>query len=258
MVMRAKKRTLTCLRFACLIVTFALCTSRAYGQTSLPFTDTFTALDQHRWFVSDGWSNGDWAANDWSRDQVYARGGTLHIELERRRGREKPFTSGEVQSRERFQYGYFESRLRAPRGSGLVTGFFSYFRHGSDESTWDEIDIEILGRDTRAVQFTYFRNGERRGVTKNLWFDASRDFHTYAFDWQPGRIRWYVDGRMLHEVEGAADTLPQRPQQILVSLWNSNTLGDWLGPIPITMRRAHLLVDCLAYAPTYQGAALCS
>jgi endo-1,3-1,4-beta-glycanase ExoK len=223
------------------------------------FIDRFAEFERSRWVVSDGWSNGEWTANDWRRSQVRLReSGGIDLVLARSRSRgAKPFSSGEVQSGDEYRYGYFEVQMRAARGSGLVSGFFTYTRPDG-EHTWDEIDIEILGRNTRRIQLTYFQGGQRQAVTLPLRFDAAARMHTYAFEWRPTHIRWYVDGRLLHEVRGEGLAIPQRQQRLYLHLWNSSTLTDWLGPIsrsrgPWTMR-----VGCVAHAPRFSGRPLCA
>lgn len=220
-----------------------------------PFIDRFQGIDRARWRLSDGWDNGPWIANDWRAAQVGHFPDGVHVVLARNRNGAKRFSSGELQTHTLYQFGYFETRMQAPRGSGLVTGFFTYNRP-EGESSWDEIDIEILGRDTRSVQFTYFRDGERVPVVVPLGFDAAAGFHTYGFEWRRDRIRWYVDGVLMHEVTGAG--IPnERPQRLLMSLWNSSELTQWVGPImpwegPWTLR-----VSCVAQAETYTGHQLC-
>lgn len=226
----------------------------ALGQE--PFIDRFQTLDETRWRVSDGWSNGEWTANDWRRTQIRHAPGDLQVTLARTRGGDKRFSSGELQSDMAFHYGYFEIRMRAPRGSGLVSGFFTYTRAGGTQ-TWDEIDIEILGRNTRAVQFTYFSRGIRYITTQRLPFDASQGMHTYGFEWTPGAIRWYVDGVLFHEETGERGPLPQSEQRLYLHLWNSETLRGWLGPILPWDGPWRMEVSCVAYAPSYEGRSLC-
>lgn len=226
-------------------------------QVGPAFIDNFAVLDQTRWRVSDGWSNGEWTANDWRARQIQRTGSGIDITLARQQGAEKSFSSGELQSDAGYRYGYYEVRMQAPRGSGLVSGFFTYTRPG-DESTWDEIDIEILGRNTRAIQFTYWRRGRQHITTVPLPFDASQGQHVYGFDWQPGYIRWYADGRMVHEETGTNGPLPQASQRIYLHLWNSETLTDWLGPIWPWDGPWRLSVSCVAQAASYGGRPLCT
>src|SRR5262245_60878328 len=159
-----------------------------------PFVDTMDDVENGRWRVADGWTNGEWTANDWRASQIQPAAEGIEITLAPTAGGEKRFSSGELQSEDTYRYGYFETRLQAARGSGLVTGFFTYARPGGEKS-WDEIDIEILGRDTRSIQFTYFRGGENHIVEAPLPFDAADGQHTYGFEWTREAIRWYVDGK---------------------------------------------------------------
>jgi endo-1,3-1,4-beta-glycanase ExoK len=220
------------------------------------FIDRLGALDEQRWRVADGWSNGDWAANDWRRSQIRRSPRGMEITLARTRGGEKRFSSGELQSEDTYRYGYFETRLQAPRGSGLVTGFFTFARPGG-EASWDEIDIEILGRDTRSIQLTYYRRGANHITTLPLPFDAAEGEHSYGFEWTPRVVRWYVDGAMIHEETGANGPLPQSAQRLYLHMWNTETLSDWLGPIVASEGPWRLNVYCIAYAPHSEGVSLC-
>jgi endo-1,3-1,4-beta-glycanase ExoK len=221
-----------------------------------PFVDHFGVFDSSRWHISDGWSNGEWTANDWRRSQVFRSDRGLALVLARQRGGPKPFSSGEIATHRMFRYGYFEARMRVPRGSGMVTGFFTYAR--PSDSSWDEVDIEILGRDTRRALFSYYHNGERRSVERRLGFDAASGWHTYGFEWAPDHIRWYVDGRLLHQERGGDLPIPNRPQRLYLHLWNSSTLTGWLGPIPRWRRGPwRLRVSCVAHAERYPGRPLC-
>jgi hypothetical protein len=116
--------------------------------------------------------------------------------------------------------------MKAAKGSGIVSSFFTY-----TGSPWDEIDVEILGKNTNQAQLNYFVNGtggHERLV--DLGFDASAEYHTYAFDWQPNGIKWYVDGVLKHSVTGSTSTLPSHPMQIMMNLWNGIGVDGWLGP----------------------------
>lgn len=242
-------------------IVFALAATLAVSASAqnapTPFIDRFATLNEERWLIADGWTNGAWTANDWRRSQVILDDERMQITLERTRGGRKRYSSGELQSRVYYQYGYFEIRMQAPRGSGLVTGFFTYARNGG-ENTWDEIDIEILGRDTRSVQLTYFRGGVRHERTVALPFDAAFGQHTYGFEWTPTAIRWYVNGQLLHEETGANGPLPQSPQRLYLHLWNTETLTSWLGPILPWEGPWRLRVSCIAYAERYEGRSLCA
>lgn len=159
-------------------------------------------------------------------------------------------------SHDEFLYGYFEARFRMPRGNGLIAAFFTYTRPGGVE-TWNEIDMELLGRDPRRLELVYHVAGQATLEVINLPFDPSEDFHTYAFEWLPDRIRWYVDNRLVHTARGPLVRQLNRPQNIFASLWNSERMPRWLGVIDPSEAPWEMNVACIAYAPSYEGRSLC-
>jgi endo-1,3-1,4-beta-glycanase ExoK len=222
------------------------------------FIERFRTLDSNRWVFSDGWDNGAWMENDWQAEQLSITPEGLAITLGMNGpGSRKLFSSGELQSRESFQYGYFEARMRVPRGEGLVTGLFTYTRP-EGRSSWEEIDIEILGRNTRVMEVTYHIHGRSRQVGVDLGFDAADDFHIYAFEWTPDALRWYVDNRLVHEVTGARVQDMRRSQRFYLQLWNSAQLYQWVGLINPEEAPWVLTVSCVAQARAYRGAPLCA
>ena len=214
-----------------------------------PFVDT---MDRHRkglWKVSDGWRNGEWTVNDWRASQV-AFDGALTLTLDRKQSKLAKFAGGEVQSRKVYGHGYYEVRMRAAPASGTVSGFFTYTGPPFGQP-WDEIDVEILGAKPRQTLLTWFRNGDKVSHKHRLGFDATEGFHTYGFDWQPETIRWYIDGEMVHEATGEALPLPRVRQKLMVSLWGSRQLKSWVGPFDPDTLPTSMVVDCVAFSPSY-------
>lgn len=215
------------------------------------FHEEFDRLDDERWYVSNGWSNGPHQNCVWSDDQVSTDGGILRLAYSRRepieRAPEPGYVCGELQTKQRFGYGAYEARLKAVERSGFNSAFFSYIGpvHGAPH---DEIDFEILGKDATSVQLNQFVRGEaRNGTFVPVPENAARAFNTYAFIWEPGRLRYYVNGSMVHEVTDAA-SIPKHPMKILASLWASDTALDWLGPFdPPHSEPLIMEVDWIAY-----------
>jgi beta-glucanase (GH16 family) len=222
------------------------------------FIERFRTFNRSRWVFSDGWDNGGWMENDWQAEQLSLTHEGLAITLARNSANAaKLFSSGELQSHQAFQHGYFEARMRVPRGDGLVTGLFTYTRP-SGTSTWEEIDIEILGRNTRVMELTYHIHGRSRKTEIELGFDAADDFHTYGFEWTADAIRWYLDNRLVHEVSGAGVREMRRSQRLYLQLWNSAQLHQWVGYINPEEAPWVLTVSCVAQAQAYRGASLCA
>ena len=142
----------------------------------------------------------------------------------------RDYTSASLCSRNSYHYGRFEARIRTAGISGLVTGMFLH-----RNSPRQEIDIEFLGKDpTKLLVNVYYNPGGEgakfdygyRGtpVLIDLGFDASEAFHSYALEWSPTLIRWFVDGRLVHERANWEPTpIPQLPMQFYINLWASRS-----------------------------------
>ena len=92
------------------------------------FRDHFNALDKKRWYVSDGWSNGDHQDCVWSAGAVQVRDGmlTLFRIPAPETGDDPKARCGEVQTNAFFRYGTFEARIRTARVSGMNASVFTY------------------------------------------------------------------------------------------------------------------------------------
>ena len=197
------------------------------------FTDNFDAFDTGRWHKANGYSNGGMFNAGWRADHVWLNGGVMGINLDTESCPSgcagKPYAAGEYRTNDLYSYGRFEARLKAVKNPGTVTSFFTY-TGPSDGQPWDEIDVEILGKNTTQLQTNYFTNGVGGHETViNLGFDAAAGYHTYAFEWwNGGTINWFVDGRLVHRENGSRGPLPTRPQRIMMNLWPGVGVDSWL------------------------------
>ncbi len=226
---------------------------------SSPFVERFDApRDASDWTVSTYAHPGGWIQTRWSEDQIdWSETGEVTIRLVPSDANEigKPFVSGELKRQERTYYGRYEVVMRAARGSGLNSTFFTYTGpHQGDPH--DEIDFEFLGRTPTKVWLNYYVNGDAQmeGPTE-LGFDASAAAHHYAFTWTEHEIRWYADGQLIAQVGADDPSPPKTPSEIYLSLWAGSP--QWLGyAAPDTT--ANATYYCVAYSPDVDGSPLCS
>jgi beta-glucanase (GH16 family) len=114
--------------------------------------------------------------------------------------------SGMLRSKWSGKYGYYEARIKVPKGRGMWPAFWL----NPQDAVWPpEIDImEIAnnGRDTtrNSFHFVHAGNGKRYTPWYSLVdayqsyrpaFDYADGYHTFAVLWEPGRVRHYVDGK---------------------------------------------------------------
>ncbi len=188
-------------------------------------------------FASNGWTNGSCFDCWWYKENTSFNDGCLNLTIDGDRANKHMYSGAEYRTVDFYRYGYYETSMQAIKNDGVVSSFFTY-TGPSDNNPWDEIDIEILGKDTTKVQFNYYTNGVgQHEYMYDLGFDASQGFHTYGFDWQPDHITWYVDGKAVYT---ATENIPSTAGKIMMNVWPGTGVDDWLKPfngnVPLTAR----------------------
>jgi len=128
----------------------------------------------------------------------------------------KNYKGAELRTREAYTYGRFEVHLKSAQREGMLSSFFTYHDGGG---SWNEIDIEILGRYTDDVQFNTITPGQTNHLRHQPTpFNPHLDFHTYAFEWTPEYVAWFIDGvEVYRQTETHVATL-NRPQKIMMNI----------------------------------------
>ncbi|GIO37715.1 beta-glucanase [Paenibacillus antibioticophila] len=189
------------------------------------WVSTFTDHQPDQWEMSSGYSNGDPFDCVWSSGNILFPGS--HMELTLTKNDTGGIVGSEYKTRGNYHYGKYEVRMKPAKNIGIVSSFFVY-TGPSFGTPWDEIDIEFLGKDTTKVQLNYYTDGVG-GNEKiiDLGYDASEQFHDYAFEWTKEAINWYIDGKLVHT---ATENLPVTPAKMMMNLWNGTGVDEWLGP----------------------------
>jgi endo-1,3-1,4-beta-glycanase ExoK len=198
------------------------------GATGKSFLETFDRFDRSFWYVSDGWNNGAHQNCTWSSKQINTENGALNLGFAEGQSKDRKYLCGEVQTRARYGYGTYEVRMKAATGPGLNSAFFTYIGP-TDKKPWDEIDFEVLGKNTNQVQVNQYIGG--KGGNEKLVpvaGGADKDFNDYAFVWEQDRLRYFLNGKLVHEVTDASK-IPTHGQKIFLSLWGTDTLKSWMG-----------------------------
>lgn len=215
-------------------------------QSAPSFVDDFSKFDRSRWYIADGWSNGAFQNCIWSKNLVKLSDGMLTLGFEKRKLKDRDFACAEIQTKQRFGYGTYEARMKTDTGSGLNAAFFSYIGP-SDKQPWDEIDFEILTKDTSKVQVNAYIAGKGKNEKLvDVEGGADKAFNDYAFVWEKDRLRWYVNGKLVNTITDPAK-LPTHAQKIFFSLWGSDTMKGWMGPFSDPGRKLTMQVDRVAF-----------
>lgn len=183
---------------------------------TLKWSDEFngTELNRTDWNVEThepGWVNHEWQAYVDSTDNIKVQDGKLLIQPVKKENKDGTYsyTSGRVntQGKHDFKYGYFECRAKVPTGKGYLPAFWMMPTDENLYGQWPkcgEIDImEVMGQETNKAYGT-IHYGEPHDQSQGTYSVAAANnfadhYHTYAVDWEPGKITWYVDGIKYHE-----------------------------------------------------------
>ncbi len=222
----------------------------------------FTA-DSGKTFVS-GWGNNELQCYTSDTANVFVAGGQLHIRAARSTREGCPYTSARLKTRRADNtalfaqaYGRFEFRARLPLGRGLWPALWMLpqeDRYGTWASS-GEIDVMEARGQTPTTVLGTLHYGSRWPANAFTGQDyilprggTIADFHDYAVEWLPGRIRWFVDGVLTQTQTFWWSSSKQDGRQGVKPVQESD-----LNPWPAPFDRPFYLVMNLAVGGNFLG-----
>lgn len=183
----------------------------------LTWSDEFNghSIDRSKWGFETGNGESGWGNNEleYYTDRpanAFVENGMLHIRVLKESYHGFNYTSARMLTRGHFsqKYGRFDFRAKLPVGMGLWPALWM-LPEDDAYGGWPlsgEIDItEARGEQPDQVLGTIhfgqaWPKNQHSGATYVLPEEPSgaggtvSDFHLYTLEWEPGVIRWYVDG----------------------------------------------------------------
>ena len=246
----------------------------------------FFSYDANQWI--NGWGNGELQYYTREPENAFVKDGMLHIRALKESLHGCGYTSARLNTRKRDgsplfcqRYGRFEFRAKLPTGQGVWPALWM-LPQDEKYGGWPcsgEIDVmEARGQEpTKVLGTLHF--GSRWPANTEASKDyvlpkggTIADFHVYAVEWEPGEVRWSVDGRQYaaqsfwwssgktDETKGAKPTKeadlhpwPAPFDQPFYLVMNVAVGGKFLGrPDKTTVFPAEMLVD---YVRVYERVA---
>lgn len=122
------------------------------------------------------------------------------------------YTSGQIVTKYAYAWGRYEIRAKLPSGQGLLP-YVSLYPYDAD-SLQAILIIGMLGYDPYYLYMGSQETNQQLHFLNNGIFnrihgpDYSADFHTYAVEIEPERIRWYVDDVKVFQTKENVPRIP--------------------------------------------------
>ncbi|CAO2813291.1 unnamed protein product [Amaranthus hypochondriacus] len=159
----------------------------------------------------------------WASEHLIYEGDLLKLKLDN-------FSGAGFQSKSKYMYGKVSIELKLVEGdsAGTVTAFYM----SSDGPKHNEFDFEFLGNtsgEPYLIQTNIYVNGVgNREQRHSLWYDPTKDFHTYSLHWTPHHVVFSVDETPIREhtnLEHRGIAFPKdQAMGVYSSIWNAD---DW-------------------------------
>lgn len=159
----------------------------------------------------------------------------------------KVYKGAEYRTKLSYTYGRFEVRMKSAYRDGMLSSFFTYYDGGGGIENWNEIDIEIMGRYFDNVQFNTITPNQTNHVAHQpMSTSPHQDYHTYAFEWTPDYVAWFIDGIEVLKQTGAHIQTLTRAQKIMMNIWNP-LYENWAGLLNPESLPAFAYYDWVSY-----------
>jgi beta-glucanase (GH16 family) len=159
----------------------------------------------------------------------------------------KNYKAAEIRTLVSYKYGRFETRMLASNKSGILSTMFTFNDDNFTTPQWNELDVEVLGRYNDRVQFnviTYNHSMHER--VQMLSKDPTKCFITYAIEWTPSYVAWFIDGAEVYRDSGSYIAELTFTQKLMLNHWATN-LAAWAGAFDPASLPAYAYYDFASY-----------
>ncbi|KAL8733187.1 MAG: hypothetical protein Q9181_003670 [Wetmoreana brouardii] len=132
-----------------------------------------------------------------------------------------------ITKRTDMHYGSYRTAIKYTREPGTCGSMFWW------KNATKEIDIELLSYEdiasspTSPIHFVLHAKNLNPNKTPQVPFHPSDGYHEYRFDWSPGKVSFYTDGKHVADI---TQGVPEVPGRILLNHWSHGDPGWTRGP----------------------------
>ena len=161
----------------------------------------------------------------------------------------KDFKAAEIFSNTQTKYGKYVVRMRAAKGSGVISNFFTY-KNGSEQSSvfWEEIDVEVFGKNNanswQSNLITGFGPTRTEGVHGGP--NMADTYNTFTVEWTPNYVRWLVNGTQIRRVNGGQASQLASAASFRFNIWPP-AIPEWVGNWNPNILPVHMYVNWVEF-----------
>ncbi len=195
---------------------------------TIAFQDEFDgeSLDTDKWdYRTD--------SKHWStqrKENVEVKDGSLYLNLKKEKSNGMEYIGAGIISKDRFQYGYYETRMKVPAGAGWHNSFWLMDHDGSGSTATKSstIEIDIIEIDSSdplnyGVCFHKWKDGHiSKGCIKVQTPDMSKEFQVVSCVYTSEYVKFFLNGKEVHQIE--ISEMPKKP----LNIWLTS-IATWLG-----------------------------
>lgn len=180
--------------------------SDAPGDWTLVFEDDFKTLNLQEWRRADTNVSTNSSLQDYLPEQVTVEGGNLVITSEALPSRGLAYRSGQVVSKRSWKHGRFEVRAQLPTSTGMWPAIWLLPDVGRHPwPSGGEIDLVENRGNQPTISSSALHYGTNPPYKHSFLFQEQQtsrfgrfdnyhtEMHTYAVEWEPDQLRFYVD-----------------------------------------------------------------
>lgn len=160
------------------------------------------------------------------------------------------YSSGMIQTRKHFQYGFFEIKCKIPKQKGFWPAFWLYGGSPNEEIDWIESKTEKpnqihVGRHSKIKSENKFRAGWH--IKKKWWGEwikfkgnLGEDYNIISGEWNPEYIKYYLNGECIAYTKLK---MPE-PKNLVANLAVPSNNGSFKpGPDTLIKRSEDMIID---------------
>ena len=200
-------------------------------------------LDNNYWSIIDGGETYNNELQYYTPKNISINNGILEIEAKKETYQECDYTSGLINTKNKFefQYGKIIFRAKPAYGNGLVSAIWLL---PADGSLYPEVDIlEALGNDNTIWTGIHYLDPDSNKQSNFVNVPGANNYSVYEFNWDENEISLSIDNKPIYKTSAG---VPNKKMYVIINL---SVGGTWAGEPEGSTLPSKFLLDYIIIIP---------